>query len=109
MTFTGPIAAAMLTANVIAVALVACAASLLWASVTPPSATGPLFVRVDANNWNIAYPPGLPASNYVWYVEYSCNVSGPYEWCPDCRYFGTNIFIGFRPNHFYRLRGITNY
>jgi hypothetical protein len=78
-------------------------------SITPPAPAGPSFVRLDAHNWQIVYPPELPASNFVWYLEYSCHVDGPYQWCPDCRYIGTDIFINFRAHHFYRLRGITNF
>lgn len=44
-------------------------------------------------------------SAWTWFVEYSENVQGPYSYCPDCRYQGGTIYIGFRPNHYYRLHG----
>lgn len=70
----------------------------------PPIATiGPLV-----NGSRVISYSGDPG-NYVWILEIACSPQGPFEYCPEAHYLhGTLTDFTPRPNHFYRLHGVTN-
>lgn len=71
-----------------------------------PIVPSPTIVATNGG-WSVTWNSDQ-ATNYTWYLEYSKCVTGPYEWCPDAHY--TNQVLSnfsYRPNHYYRLHGIT--